>query len=677
MRPRALLAAASALLVLVAPISQATAASNPPPPKTLQTPGIDAHLGYKAQSTCSPEAKPGTSRLMKALIAKWGGANWGISRFCSSGGVSEHKEGRALDWHMDSRKASDRAKVNEMITWVTANNGEVAYRLGIMYIIWNQRIWSIYYQELGWRTMADRGSWTANHKDHVHISLSWDGAMAQTSWWTGKILTVPQLGPCGTRSYAACLPVIGRSSSTSWTRVSVGPFTPYPSNVPAIAGSARVGLTLRLVRGTWPPAGATFNQRWQRDGRSIPGATGETYTLTADDVGHAITVRVRATLGASSVVKTSDETTDTVKGVFPTPRPSVSGTYVYGSILKGTPGAGFPAGTSFAYQWQRDGTDISSASSSTYQVREADIGRGLRLRVRAKLRGWITDYTYTVNATVQPKTFLATATPVIDGIVRVGGELTTNTGTWTPPATFSYRWYRDGKQISGATSKTYTLTSADKGSTIKVRVSASRKGYTSVATYSKATATVGSGITSHPVTIEDSTPRVGQNIGLKRGVWQPDPVSYRYKWYRDGEVIDGATARRYTVTAADYGKRLRVRVIGTKEGYPAVNRLSAETSKVAAGSLSTSGVSVSGDAVVGGTVTASEGTWSSADDPDVKVTPAFDYQWYADGTPIDGATAQTYTPTDGQRSAELTVVVTAASTRYAPASATSRPVTIE
>ncbi|MCB0892570.1 MAG: hypothetical protein KDB51_12250, partial [Propionibacteriaceae bacterium] len=70
---RPFVAAACALLVLLAPVTQARA-TNPAPPKTLQTPGIDAHLGYIAQKTCTPSAKPGTTALLKALIKTWGGS---------------------------------------------------------------------------------------------------------------------------------------------------------------------------------------------------------------------------------------------------------------------------------------------------------------------------------------------------------------------------------------------------------------------------------------------------------------------------------------------------------------------------------------------------------------------------------------------------------------------------
>ncbi len=576
---RPFIAALAALLVLLAPVAQARA-TNPAPPRTLQTSGVDAHLGYIAQRTCTPAAKPGTTALLKALIKTWGGSSWGISRFCSSGGTSEHKEGRALDWHMDSRKAKDRAKVADMVKWMTANNGEVAYRLGVMYIIWNQKIWSIYYQELGWRKMANRGSWTANHKDHVHISLSWDGAMAQTSWWTGKVLTVPKLGPCGTKNFGSCVKTIGRSAVRTWPKVSVGPFSPYPSVVPAIAGSARVGLTLKAVAGTWMPDGATLGYQWLRDGRAIGGATGTEYLVEAADLGHAIKVRVSATLGTTTITKTSDGTTDTVKGVFAKPRPVVTGTYVFGSNLTGAPGAGFPDGTAYAYQWQRNGANISGATAPTYTLVAADVGADVRLRVRVSKAGFTTAYTYTRAVEVKPLTFETTTPPTVDGILRVGGVLTAVPGAWTPAPAFTYTWYRAGKAIKGATKATYTLASSDLGKAISVRVRGALPGYRAVSLLSAATAKVQAGLTSAAPTLSDTTPTVGQVITVNTGTWKPAGVSFTYRWYRGGVPIEGAAESSYTVTAADQGSTLTAQVDGSLDGYPPVTRKTAPSSKV-------------------------------------------------------------------------------------------------
>jgi len=43
--------------------------------------------------------------------------------------------------------------------------------LGIEYIIYSQNIWSVERAGEGWRGMSDRGSTTANHYDHVHVTV--------------------------------------------------------------------------------------------------------------------------------------------------------------------------------------------------------------------------------------------------------------------------------------------------------------------------------------------------------------------------------------------------------------------------------------------------------------------------------------------------------------------------
>ena len=42
---------------------------------------------------------------------------------------------------------------------------------GIEYIIYSQKIWSVERGGEGWRGMSDRGSVTANHYDHVHVTV--------------------------------------------------------------------------------------------------------------------------------------------------------------------------------------------------------------------------------------------------------------------------------------------------------------------------------------------------------------------------------------------------------------------------------------------------------------------------------------------------------------------------
>jgi hypothetical protein len=61
---------------------------------------------------------------------------------------------------------SDSAKGDAVAQYVIDN----AERFNVDYVIWEQRIYMI--GGSGWQAMEDRGSITANHYDHVHVSFN-------------------------------------------------------------------------------------------------------------------------------------------------------------------------------------------------------------------------------------------------------------------------------------------------------------------------------------------------------------------------------------------------------------------------------------------------------------------------------------------------------------------------
>jgi hypothetical protein len=87
------------------------------------------------------------------------------------GSDGEHPLGRACDFMLSSGGVMPTAsliqKGYDIAAWAQAN----ASRLGIMYIIYRQRIWDVRMASSGWVPMENRGSITANHYDHVHISV--------------------------------------------------------------------------------------------------------------------------------------------------------------------------------------------------------------------------------------------------------------------------------------------------------------------------------------------------------------------------------------------------------------------------------------------------------------------------------------------------------------------------
>lgn len=194
---RRFMLAFASFAALSAMLTSPAAASPPVPfpssPKGLPAPvtlpsGVDPVSPYLPQVSCSPINMPGVVKLRALVLKTYGeGGAGGISRGCTEG-VSEHSEGRAWDWMVDVSDTSERTAAANFLAWVTANNGRNARRLGIMYIIYNKKIWGVYRASEGWRT-------SSGHTDHVHISFSWNGARGNTSFWTGKVGTI-DLGPC-------------------------------------------------------------------------------------------------------------------------------------------------------------------------------------------------------------------------------------------------------------------------------------------------------------------------------------------------------------------------------------------------------------------------------------------------------------------------------------------------
>jgi hypothetical protein len=74
----------------------------------------------------------------------------------------EHSSGKALDI-----MTTDVQLGNAIAAFLQAHASE----LNIFDVIWRQRIWTTQRAGDGWRSMPDRGSATANHYNHVHVSV--------------------------------------------------------------------------------------------------------------------------------------------------------------------------------------------------------------------------------------------------------------------------------------------------------------------------------------------------------------------------------------------------------------------------------------------------------------------------------------------------------------------------
>lgn len=188
---------------------------------TLGVTQIDDYASYDGQVDCARNLPSGTAYLAAHLPRQYGGSVVSTLRACDDG-VSEHKDGRAIDWAADATRAGDRARVQRLLGALFATDAQgnphaLARRMGIMYLIWNDTIYRAYdgFQPGDYRSGSCSSlktcSTTLRHRDHVHISLSRAGAAAQTSFFRGRDVTPQPVFLPGTRildaSATARLPI--------------------------------------------------------------------------------------------------------------------------------------------------------------------------------------------------------------------------------------------------------------------------------------------------------------------------------------------------------------------------------------------------------------------------------------------------------------------------------------
>jgi sugar lactone lactonase YvrE len=468
---------------------------------------------------------------------------------------------------------------------------------------------------------------------------------------------------------------------------------------PTIAGTTTDGQTLTASTGTWTGSEPiTYTYQWQScnsAGEScadITGATSATYMLGHGDVGTTLRVIVTAENAAGSE-SSGSEATAVIAPAPPlnTIKPAISGEIIDGSTLSASTGTwtGTPS-LSYSYQWQSCNssggscTNISGATSSTYTLGHGDVGATLRVVVKATNSGGSASATSEASGVVAARKPSNTTAPSISGETKEGHTLTASTGTWegTPTFTYTYEWQSCNSSgsscanISGATGSTYSLTSANVDSTLRVVVKAENTAGSANTNSSVSSIVVG--VPANTAAPEISgTSEEGQIFSASTGSWSGYPApTYSYQWQAcDGAEcadIEHATESAYTLLSTDVGKEVRVIVTATNSaGSSSAASIEAEVVKPTP-PVSVTSPTISGVAREEQLLTAHLGEWSGGQEGTV-----FTYQWescdgFGEGCiAIVGATGSTYLLTPSDVATTLRVVVTATALDLASATSTS------
>ena len=405
-----------------------------------------------------------------------------------------------------------------------------------------------------------------------------------------------------------------------------------PTGSPTITGTVQVGETLTAhTSGISDADGLTnvsYSYQWIAGDADIAGATASTYTITANEQGKVIKVKVSFTDDADNEESLTSVATAAVS--------SVPGALT--ASISNQPDS-HDGENSFEFELLFSiNPDVSylTLEQTAFNVAGGTITSASRLQRPSNIRWLIRitpDSTGTVSVTLPASancddagtictedgkqltgdlTLLvpgpgtqheptqqedepnnpASGSPTITGTATVGKTLTAHTSEISDAdgltnVSYSYQWIAGEANIAGATASTYTLTANEQGKAIKVKVSFTDDTDNEESLTSEATAAVAarpnnaatgapsiSGTVQVGHTLTATLDSIGDQDGINNAV-------FAYQWLRDGEDIASATGSSYTLLDADEGAAISVRVSFTDDRGNSESLMSQTTAEVA------------------------------------------------------------------------------------------------
>jgi hypothetical protein len=282
---------------------------------------------------------------------------------------------------------------------------------------------------------------------------------------------------------------------------------------------------------------APFTYQWRKNGTPISGATGATFTIPSAQPSNAANYDVIVTNVVGPVTSAAAALSINAPVSIATQPAGLA-------VNPGTP-ASFSvvaAGTApFTYQWRKGGIPIDGGTQDVYTIPSAQFtDAGTFDVVVRNVAGVATS----AGAVLMVNVPVSVATQPVGATVNPGVTTTFKvTAAGTPP--FTYQWRKDGVDISGGTSSSFTVVSAkavDAGSyTVEISNVAGR------VTSDSAVFSVNA-----PVSFDTQPASVTVNPGqpVSFTVVPAGTPPFTYQWRKNGTAISGATASTFAFGAA-------------------------------------------------------------------------------------------------------------------------------
>ncbi|PWL46400.1 MAG: hypothetical protein DBY45_02575 [Clostridiales bacterium] len=343
------------------------------------------------------------------------------------------------------------------------------------------------------------------------------------------------------------------------------------------AQSVKDGESLSLSVTATVTDGGTLTYQWYKDNQAISGATKASYTIDSakkSDEG-SYKVVVTNTKNDVTATATSNVCAVTVESIVVTPPATpvfttnlgTAQTVKDGGTLSLSVAATVTDGGTLTYQWYKDNQAISGATKASYTIdsaKKSDEGSYKVVVTNTKNGATATATSNACAVTVESIVVTPPATPVFTTnlgtaqTVKDGGTLSLSVAaTVTDGGTLTYQWYKDNQAISGATQASYTIASAkksDEGS-YKVVVTNTKNDATATATSNVCAVTLqvpdepkAPTITTNLSSVK--TAQTGDSVNLTVKAVSNNSGTLSYQWYKNGNMIAGATSDSYTIASA-------------------------------------------------------------------------------------------------------------------------------
>lgn len=379
------------------------------------------------------------------------------------------------------------------------------------------------------------------------------------------------------RMYQLSLADMGKRISVTVTATKPGYLTAYRTSIPTapvttgtftattsltVTGNLKVGETLTMHLPTWSLQPDHVDYGWRRDDGESIAYNVLSYVVTAADLGHTVTARATAfKAGYTNVMEVEESPIPSLGILNPSPTPTIVGSAQVGQTLTVQPGLWGPQPVALTYRWNRDGSPISGAISSTYLPSVNDVGTRLTVTVNATKADFATaTRTSAPTSSVLSGEFAVLTRLTITGTPIVRQTLTMHLPTWSPmPGHVSYGWKRGTQPILGTSgSLTYTLTDADDSQVVTAYAVAESPGYTSSVQSVAQNVTTSPLVLAKDLTVNGGVGGIiypGQQLTISPAAWNVPTISSQYSW-RGGTI--SATGLTYTIKPSDEGKTLTI-----------------------------------------------------------------------------------------------------------------------